>query len=321
MQQNKKTNIEDIYELSSMQQGMLFHTLYTEGSDAYIEQFCYDLTGEIDIDNFRKSWQEVINRHQALRTSFQWKGISKPVQLVSRDIELPWEFLDWSGLTQSGKDSEYVKFIREDRVKGFSMEQTPLMRCTLIKYDNEYFKFVWSFHHILMDGWSYPILQKEVFTFYEAFKNNKELILPKPLPYKSFIQWTNQQDRQAAEIFWKKELKGFTAATPLKGSTDKLVSANNAAVETDEAEIKISGTIASGLSSFAKKNQLTLNTIIQGVWSVILSAYRGESDVLFGGVISGRNPALRGIETMVGLFINTLPVRVNVDLQRPCFLA
>lgn len=316
MQQNKKTNIEDIYELSSMQQGMLFHTLYTEGSDAYIEQFCYDLTGEIDTDKFRKSWQEVINRHQALRTSFQWKGISKPVQLVSRDIELPWEFLDWSGLTQSGKDSEYVKFIREDRAKGFSMEQTPLMRCTLIKYDNEYFKFVWSFHHILMDGWSYPILQKEVFTFYEAFKNNKELILPKPLPYKSFIQWTNQQDRQAAEIFWKKELKGFTAATPLKGITDKLVSANNAAVETDEAEIKISATIASGLSSFAKKNQLTLNTIIQGVWSVILSAYRGESDVLFGGVISGRNPALRGIESMVGLFINTLPVRVNVDLQR-----
>ena len=97
MQQNKKTNIEDIYELSSMQQGMLFHTLYTEGSDAYIEQFCYDLTGEIDIDNFRKSWQEVINRHQALRTSFQWKGISKPVQLVSRKQNCHGNFLTGAG--------------------------------------------------------------------------------------------------------------------------------------------------------------------------------------------------------------------------------
>lgn len=105
MQQNKKTNIEDIYELSSMQQGMLFHTLYTEGSDAYIEQFCYDLSGEIDIEYFRKAWQETVNRHSVLRTSFQWKGISKPVQLVSRETELPWEFLDWSGLTQSEKDT------------------------------------------------------------------------------------------------------------------------------------------------------------------------------------------------------------------------
>ncbi len=316
MQQNKKTNIEDIYELSSMQQGMLFHTLYTEGSDAYIEQFCYDLSGEIDIDYFRKAWQETVNRHSVLRTSFQWKGISKPVQLVSRETELPWEFLDWSGLTQSEKDTEYKNFIRTDRNKGFSMEQTPLMRCTLIKYEKEFYKFVWTFHHILMDGWSYPIIQKEVFTFYEAFKNGTDITLPKPLPYKHFIQWANQQDRQAAEIFWKKELKGFTAATPLRDFSEHSKSSDKVSTGTEEAGITISGDITSGLSSFAKKNQLTLNTIIQGVWSVILSTYRGESDVLFGGVISGRNPALRGIESMVGLFINTLPVRVNVDPGR-----
>ncbi len=316
MQQNKKTNIEDIYELTSMQQGMLFHTLYTEGSDAYIEQFCYDLTGEMDNSNFRKAWQETVNRHPVLRTSFQWKGISKPVQIVSRETELPWEELDWSRLSDTEKETEYKNFIKSDRSKGFSMEQTPLMRCTLIKYDKDFHKFIWTFHHILMDGWSYPVIQKEVFSFYEAFKEDRQFDLPKPLPYKHFVQWAAQQDKKPAEIFWKKELKGFTSSTPLKGTRDINFSDRDKLSDTEEAEIKISDHITSKLTSFGKQNQLTLNTIIQGVWSIILSTYRGESDVLFGGVISGRNPALKGIESMVGLFINTLPVRINVDLNK-----
>jgi len=314
MQQDNKANIEDIYELTSMQQGMLFHSLYSEGSDAYIEQFCYDLSGELDIEIFKESWQRVVDRHSVLRTGFQWKGISKPVQLVNKNIKLPWDILDWTNLSDEDKISEYKIFIKSDRAKGFNLESAPLMRCTLIKYGDVSYKLVWSFHHILMDGWSYPIIQKEVFSFYEAAKNKTELNLPRPLPYKQYIQWLNKQDKVSAEVFWKNELLGFTNATPLNYKKENVSSAKTESYsEISECEIRLSGELTSQIQNFAKKNQLTLNTVIQGVWSLILSTYLGENDVLFGGVTSGRNSSLKDIETMVGLFINTLPVRIKID--------
>ncbi len=313
MQQNIKANLEDIYELSPMQQGMLFHRLYSESSDAYIEQFCYNLEGEPDTELFRKAWQEIINRHGVLRTSFQWKGISKPVQLVSKSAELPWEELDWSNFSEAEIESEFNRFIKNDRAKGFQMEKSPLMRCTLIKTAEDKHKFIWTFHHILLDGWSYPVIQNEVFALYSSFKNNLELNLPKPLPYKNYIQWLNRQDQKAAEEFWKKELKGISSPTPLKDHNELKIESNNLLNEINESEISLSKELTSKLQNIARQNQLTLYTVLQGVWSLILGVYRGEKDVLFGGVISGRNSALKGIENMVGLFINTLPVRVKID--------
>ena len=307
---NTKNNIEDIYELTPMQQGMLFHTLYTEGSDVYIEQFIYDLSGNLNEEYFKKSWEEVVSRHGVLRTSFQWKGISKPVQLVSKAIELPWKNLDWSNLNPDEQKNEFNKFIKQDRSESFSMEQAPLMRCALIKLSDDSYKFVWTFHHILMDGWSYPIIQKEIFQIYEGLKENKPVSLSRPIPYKEYIVWLNQKDKSSAEGFWKKELKGFESPTPMIISGDIKQKPEE---QTAESEIKLSGELTKGLQDFAKQNQLTLNTLIQGAWSIILSTYRGENDVLFGSTVSGRTPSLKGIETMVGMFINTLPVRVNLD--------
>lgn len=311
MDQNTKANLEDIYELTPMQQGMLFHTLYTEGSDAYFEQFCYNLSGELDEDLFRKAWEEVVQRHGVLRTSFQWKGISKPVQLVSRKVELPWQVLDWSNLSEEEKESEFKNFIRHDRGIGFQMEKPPLMRCALIKLGGKSYQFVWSFHHIIMDGWSYPVLQKEVFNFYDALKNGIELKLSNPVSFKQFILWLNKQDKNAAENFWKKELKNFDAPTPM--IADSEIDNTN---EINEAEIKLSPELTSNLQTLARQNQLTLNTIIQGVWAIILSSYRNDENVLFGATVSGRTPEISGIETMVGLFINSLPVGVTVDKDK-----
>lgn len=305
-----------------MQQGMLFHTLYKEGSDSYIEQFCYELAGNLNEEFFKTAWEEVVNRHGVLRTSFQWKGISKPVQLVNKVTTLPWETFDWTNLSENDQSNEFKNFIKKDRAKGFALEQAPLMRCTLIKLGNESYQFVWSFHHILMDGWSYPVIQKEVFTFYKSLIEKTETDLPKPLSYKHFIIWLNNQDKVKAETFWKKELKGFESPTPLKENYISSALQNAQTVsdesgdEIDDRGIKLSKELTSNLQIIAKQNQLTLNTIIQGAWSIILSTYRGESDILFGGVISGRTPMLKGIESMVGMFINTLPVRVNVDKNR-----
>ncbi|MDQ3194315.1 MAG: condensation domain-containing protein, partial [Bacteroidota bacterium] len=316
MDQNTKANIEDIYELSPMQQGMLFHTLYTEGSDAYIEQFCYHLTGKMDEALFRQAWVEVVSRHEVLRTSFQWKGISKPVQLVNKKVELPWQNIDWSNLSEEQQKTDFKNFIKKDRESGFTMETAPLMRCTLIKMNETSYEFIWSFHHIILDGWSYPVLQKEVFTFYEALKEGRTVDLPKPLPYKHFILWLAKQDQSIAAKYWKKELNGFNSPTKININSESENNDDNTTDGIDELNIKLSRKLTSDLQTFAKQNQLTLNTIIQGAWSILLSTYSGEMDVLFGGVISGRNPDLKGIEKMAGLFINTLPVRVRIDYDQ-----
>jgi surfactin family lipopeptide synthetase C len=313
MQQNSKSNIEDIYELAPLQQGILFHTLYTEGSDAYIDQFCYDLTGNLKEETLKQAWVEVIKRHGVFRTSFQWKGISKPVQIVNKEAELTWNSLDFSSYSETEKNSEFKNFLNKDRTNIFSMEKAPLMRCTLIKLTENDYKFVWTFHHIIMDGWSYPIIQKEVFDIYELLLKSEEIKLPKPIPYKHFIVWLNRQDKAAAEEFWKKELKGLDSPTII--SSNYPVQSENIG-KAEEVDLIFSKEQSSEFQAFAKKNQLTLNTLIQGVWADLLSTYSGEEDVLFGATVSGRNPSLRNVENMVGLFINTLPVRVKVDKSK-----
>lgn len=313
MESNPKNNIEDIYELTPMQQGMLFHTLYTHGSDAYFEQFCYSLSGDLDEELFKRSWMEVIKRHPVFRTSFQWKGISKPVQVVSKKVDPEWTTLDWTNFDKIQQESEYNKFIKSDRQKGFNMEKPSLTRFTLIKTGIEEYEFVWSFHHIIMDGWSYPVVQSEVFAIYESLKEQKKIELPAPSSYKDFILWLSKQSKIEAGDFWKDELKGFNSPTSLP---DKSESRQKIVADDDEIksnELIFTREFTESLQKFARQNQITLNTIIQGVWAIIISKYRNETDVVFGGVVSGRSSLLKGIESMVGLFINTLPVRIKLD--------
>ncbi|MEO6695101.1 MAG: amino acid adenylation domain-containing protein, partial [Ignavibacteria bacterium] len=228
----------------------------------------------------------------------------------------PWVNMDWSSLTETDQQNEFINFIKKDRDQGFNMEQAPLMRCAQIKLGSESYQFVWSFHHILMDGWSYPIIQKEVFSYYESFVKNNEISLPTPLLYKHFIVWQNQQDKVKAENFWRKELEGFNSPTSLKDIYKLRNTNENLPEEINDLGINLSKELSLKLQNLAKQNQLTLNTIIQGVWSIILSTYTGERDVLFGGVVSGRTPNLKGVGSMVGMFINTLPVRINVDKEK-----
>ncbi|MEO8664516.1 MAG: amino acid adenylation domain-containing protein, partial [Ignavibacteria bacterium] len=240
-------------------------------------------------------------------------GISKPVQIVNKHADLLWTSLDLTGLNEAQQENEFVKFLDKDRADIFSMEKAPLMRCSLIKLTDNSYKFIWTFQHILMDGWSYPIIQKEVFSVYQSLVTGNPAELPRSLPYKEFILWLNKQDKAAAERFWKKELKGFDTPTMLNayGASGKVSEEG-----TKELDLILSKELTSDLQSIAKKNQLTLSTILQGTWANVLSTYSGEQDVLFGGTVSGRNPSLKGVESMVGLFINTLPVRADVDKDK-----
>ncbi|MEH2381351.1 MAG: amino acid adenylation domain-containing protein [Nostoc sp.] len=307
----KNKNIESIYPLSPMQQGMLFHTLYEPESGVYLEQFCLTLSGNLDIIVLQQACLRVVKRHPVLRTLVVWEKQEEPLQVVCKQVELPWQNYDWRSLSATEQQERLEAFLQADRVQGFVLDKAPLMRFTLIQIADDTYEFVWSFHHLLIDGWSWPILCKEVFVFYNALLKGNYLYLNTPRPYRYYINWLQQQDLKAAETFWGQQLHGFTSPTRLlldRGEAHNLQQPKTY----HEQHCYLSATITAALQSQAQQYHLTLSTFVQAAWALLLSRYTDESEVVFGATVSGRPPTLSGVESMVGLFINTLPVRVKV---------
>ncbi|BAY66482.1 amino acid adenylation domain-containing protein [Calothrix brevissima NIES-22] len=307
----KYQNIEDIYPLSPMQQGMLFHSLYAPDSGVYFEQLSCKFQGELELSAFEQAWQQIIDRHSVLRTGFIWENDHPPLQVVYRQVRLPLEIKDWRELSEIEQQRQLDIFQESEQRRGFELSVAPLMRLNLIQLDTDVYEFVWSHHHLLLDGWSLPLVLKEVFDGYEAICEGRNL-QPQPSPaYRNYIAWLQRQDLASAKVFWQQQLQGFSAPTPLMVDTPLA----NQIQESDytEQEVHLSETVTSALQAFAKQHQLTLNNLVQGAWSILLSRYSGEIDVVFGVTVSGRPPELVGVESMVGLFINTLPVRVTVS--------
>lgn len=304
-------NIEDLYELSPMQQGMLFHTLYSSESEAYFEQLLCNLSGELNISLFQQAWQKIVARHPVLRSSFYWSEIEKPLQMVSKQVELPWVIYDWQNKDNNQQQAELEQWLKSDRSLGFELEQAPLMRFTLIQLDKDNYQFIWSHHHLLLDGWSMQIVLREVFDLYEANNRGASLQLQPCLPYREYISWLQQQDSSQAQEFWQNKLQGFAAPTPLV--VDKLDGNKTATEAYKEIPFKLSLEVTNQLQSLAKQHHLTLNNLVQGAWGLLLSRYSGETDIVFGATVSGRPANLISVESMVGLFINTLPIRLQVS--------
>ncbi|RMF35672.1 MAG: non-ribosomal peptide synthetase, partial [Chloroflexi bacterium] len=282
-------NIEDIYPLSPMQQGMLFHSLYAPETGVYFEQSSWTLRGPLDVPAFERAWQQVMDRHPVLRTAFLWEGLEEPLQVVYRRVDLPLEKLDWRGLPEAEQAERLAAFLQADRERGFNLAEPPLIRLTLIRTAEEAYQFVWSHHHSLMDGWSQPILVREVFTLYEALRRGQIISLPPARPYRDYIAWLQAQDRAKAEAFWREMLAGFTAPTPL--TVDVPPARSRPAEGQDDyamQRILLPAETRAALDALARKHQLTLNTLVQGAWALLLSRYSGEDDVVFGATVSGR---------------------------------
>src|SRR5579885_1840844 len=308
-------NIEDVYPLSPMQEGLLFHSLYAPESGHYVTQFPYNCEG-IDAAALRQAWQRVIDRHPVFRTAFVWKNTDKPLQVVGRRAELPFETVDWRGLTAVEQDARFDAYLAEDRRRGFQLNKAPLLRVALFCTGDETYKFLLSHHHILMDGLSTSLVFKEAFAHYSAIREGREPELEPTRPFKDYIAWLQKQDPAAAEAFWRESLKGFKSPTPLV--VDRVPGRELSVEESYEEElIVLPPESMSALQSLARRHQLTLSTVVQGAWALLLSRYSGERDVAFGVVVSGRSAPLAGIETMVGLFINNLMTRVQISPDAP----
>jgi amino acid adenylation domain-containing protein len=300
------------YKLSPMQEGMLFEHLHSEQPGVDIEQMICSLNEALNVLNFTQAWQRVLERHPILRTSFAWQGLDEPMQTVHEQIQLPLEQQDWRQLSKSDREDQLQAYLRTDRQQGFDLTKPPLMRLALFQLEEANYKLVWTFHHVLLDGRSLQILLKEVFTFYEAFSRGEDLQLTQPLPYQEYIDWLQCQDFAKSETFWRKALDGFTTPTPLV--VDRVTNRKNHQESGHgEAECQLSEATTAALKSLARSHELTLNTLVQGAWALLLSRYSGEEDVVFGATRACRRSTLAGGESMVGIFINTLPIRVRVS--------
>ena len=306
--------IEATYELSPMQQGMLFHTLYEPASRAYFRHLRWTFRN-LDVPVFKRAWHEVVVRHAILRTFFTWEQSPTPLQAVRKRVNLTWNELDWRGLSEAEQSEQLRSFLRADQELGFDLSTAPLMRLTLIRLSDDVHEFVWSHHHLLLDGWTLPILRKEVFAFYEAFRQGQELHLENPRPYRDYIAWLQQQDLKEAERFWRETLRGFHSPTPLPIERRNAAAAEQLAPAYDEAHVRLSAETTAALRTLSRQQHVTLNSVMQSVWAVLLAHYSGTDDVVFGAVVAGRPAELTGVESMVGPFINTLPVRVGVNWQ------
>jgi amino acid adenylation domain-containing protein/non-ribosomal peptide synthase protein (TIGR01720 family) len=300
----------DFYPLSPMQQGMLFHSQLAPDSGVYIGQLICRLTGELSPGAFERAWQRVVDRHPVLRSAFLSAELKEPVQVVHRAVTLPCEWHDWRGVAAEEQSQRIQEFVLADQRRGFKPETAPLLRLNMLRLRDDAWQMIWTYHHILFDGWALPLILREVFACYEAFHHGREVNLPQPRPFRDYIAWLRRQDLAKAENFWREKLRGFTTPTALRIGRLKAVSEERAYAE---ESVLLAAETTSALQSLARQQQLTLNTIVQGAWALLLARYSGEDDVLFGATVSGRPTDLPGAETMIGLFINTLPVRVQVS--------
>lgn len=305
----QKEDIEEIYPMSPMQQGMYFHTLYSPETGTYVEQLYCTINGELNAGAFSSAWLEVFNCHTVLRTAFISDGLREPVQVVFRNLQLPLDISDMSGYTSAEADEMITKLREHERLRGFRLEKPPLMRIHLIKCGEESYKLIWTFHHMLLDGWSLQLVFKEVLESYQSYCAGMKAEVREERPFRDYIVWLRRQDTERAREFWGRYLNGLTENTSLSKKTPD----ESSAEKYTESELILSTQETSVLKGFIKRHQLTMSSMVLGAWAVLLSRYTGMQDVLFGMTVSGRPSDLPGSEKMVGLFINTLPVRIGLN--------
>ncbi len=304
-------NVEDIYPLSPMQQGLLFHARSDPSTGAYVERISWTLGGELDPDAFRAAWEHAVKAHPILRTSFHFGDMDEPVQVVRQRVNLPWQQEDWRGLPIDEQERRFEHLLAEERARGFKLDGAPLMRFTLLRVGPGLHRFLWSYHHLLLDGWSLSLLLREVLEAYEALRHSRPPAPTESRPYRDYIGWLQRQDSAGAETFWRERLRGFAAPTVL-GVGRSTPAAGAPAERYRKLHRVMSAETTATLQSLVRQHQLTLNPLVRGVWALLLSRYSGNEEVLFGSVVSGRPTTLDGAAAMIGLFINTLPVRVEV---------
>ncbi|HEY0172161.1 MAG TPA: amino acid adenylation domain-containing protein, partial [Pyrinomonadaceae bacterium] len=305
---------EDSYVSSPLQEGMLFHSLYAPKAQMYIRQIIFSLREDVAAHLLEQAWERAFRRHSILRASLRWQGGGEPLVEIHSWLKLPFERQDWREVSAGERDARLESFTREERRRGFDLSSAPLMRLKLLRLSDADYRLVWTFHHVLSDTYSDILLIKEVFATYDSLRRGKDLLLEAPPSYREHCEWLRSQDTARAEDYWREKLRGFAEPTPLEMGSGPAV-AEDSGEEREERTLRLPAELTARLKSLARTHDLTLNTILQGAWALLLSRYSGKGDVVFGAVRRCRRSASggKGAPSVVGLFVNTLPMRVQVS--------
>ncbi|NKC11654.1 MAG: amino acid adenylation domain-containing protein [Gammaproteobacteria bacterium] len=305
----------DAYQLSPLQAGMLYQCVARPVPDLYVEQFTCPLEGPLQMEAFERAWELALSRHAPLRTAFAWDGMPEPIQVVGDKVKLPLRVLVWGTQESSASDARLDALKREERLKGFDLSRAPLLRLVVVVLGPTSYHLIWTWHHIVLDAWSGPVLLDEVLTAYAAYIDGKLPELPEVRPYKEFVAFARAPLDTEASTFWRRTLGDLheTRAVDLGVPEPP---------RPDEADYQLlfrdlSNDRIPALRVSAATFGVTLNTLVQCAWALVLGNCQGTQDVLFGTAVSGRPAQLPGVERMVGLFINTLPVRVQFRAGQP----
>ena len=302
-------DLEVSYEASPLQEGMIFHSLKEAKPGVDIVQIVGDLEEDLRLPAFEQAWRKIAQRHPILRTHFRWEALDRPRQEVRSKTEVQVETADWSSLPAHAQDERLESWLRADRRRGFDLSAPPLMRWNVMRLGSVRCWFVWTFHHALLDARSFALVLKEFFSLYDSAPNAS---FKAPIRYQDYLAWLHPRDLAPAEKFWRPRLKDFAAPTEITFRTPET---SVAEMEPGSAEqhCELSPELSRALRVLARQHGLTVNTLVHGAWAILLSRYSGQEEVVFGAVRGCRDSDFPGVESVVGLLINTLPLRVRIE--------
>ncbi len=304
--------VDDIYPLTPMQAGMVFHGVDQAGDGVYLQQLSFVVDGA-DPEVLAAAWQRVVDRTPVLRSSMVWHDVPEPVQVVHRQATVPVERHDWRATGDDERRDLLRRLLDDDRARGLDLGAAPLLRLTLARLPGTAVQVLWTFHHVLLDGWSIFAVLSDVFATHAALRRRPDAVpvLPSRRPFRDHVAWLAGRDHAGAERHWGELLTGLSGPTPLPYDRAPQPGRGRRSSRRHAVELDAAG--SRRLHDFARRQRVTVNTVVQGAWALLLSRYSGQRDVCFGATVAGRPVEMAGADAMIGLFINTVPVRVDVD--------
>ncbi|GIM87130.1 non-ribosomal peptide synthetase [Salinispora arenicola] len=305
----KTIDVEDVYELTPLQHGLLYHCLSAPAGGFYIEQMHFSVRGDLRVNCVRRAWERIITRHPALRTSFSWDDINRPVQIVHRTARLPLDEVDLRGLDEAEQERRFTEMMLQERRRGFDLEAAPLLRLTIFRLGDDVYRLAWRFSHLILDGWSFGLLMGDFVTLYKALYHDRPAALAEPSLPRTYVAWWKRQDTPNLRDYWREQLTGYRLPAPLflgdrpTPTTDP--------VRHHYADLRL-GALAQRLRDVSRQEGLTLNTLVQGAWTLLLSRCLDSDDVVVGATMSHRPGDLPDCEMIVGPLIATVPIRSHV---------
>ncbi|MCT9119249.1 condensation domain-containing protein, partial [Cupriavidus gilardii] len=310
--ERRKQDIESIAALTALQQGVLFHALERGDGDPYHYQRVFDIRGELAIDDFIRAWQWTADRHQALRSDFIWGETDVPLQIAYKRRPVQLEQLDWRSVPADEQRRQLEARLKVQRQEGFPFRRAADLRLCLVQVEVRRWWLAWSFHHVAMDGWSVGMVLSDVLQSYLALRRGQPLPATAPRPFSAYLQWLGQRDKAVSAAYWQQTLADVEVPTPLPASAPEVGRSGYA-----EQKLSLSPTLSETARALARQAGVTVNTLVQGLWAWTLARHGANRDVVFGTTVSGRSGDFPGIESMVGLFINTIPLRVRMPSDLP----